>query len=56
MIVRPVTRAEFRELVVSGRFDQTLALGGMYMAEKIFGIDLLSDGIELIETRLAARR
>lgn len=50
--VRQVGRREMRELVVAGAFEQTVALGGMYMAEKIFGVDLLEDPLETIENRL----
>jgi ADP-ribose pyrophosphatase len=52
--VRLVERRELRDLVVSRRFEQTIALGGMYMTEKIFGVDLLEDPLAAIETRLVA--
>jgi ADP-ribose pyrophosphatase len=49
--VRQVGRREMRDLVVAGAFEQTVALGGLYMAEKIFGVDLLEDPLESIEQR-----
>jgi ADP-ribose pyrophosphatase len=50
--VRLLKRRELRELVTSGHFEQTIALGGMYMTEKIFGVDLLDDPLAVIESRL----
>jgi ADP-ribose pyrophosphatase len=52
--VRLLKRSDLRELVVSRRFEQTIALGGMYMTEKIFGVDLLGDPLSVIESRLLA--
>jgi ADP-ribose pyrophosphatase len=51
--VRLIARPEFWELVVSKRFEQTVALGGMYMAETIFDLDLIRDPIATIRSRLA---
>ena len=52
--VHLMERRELRDLVVSRRFEQTIALGGIYMTDKIFGVDLLEDPLDVIETRLAA--
>jgi hypothetical protein len=34
------------------RFEQVAALGGMYLAERIIGVDLLMTDIREIESRL----
>jgi ADP-ribose pyrophosphatase len=39
--------------VKSHRFDQTAALGGLYVAEKLFGIDLLTADLACIQSVLA---
>jgi ADP-ribose pyrophosphatase len=54
--VRFLQRHHFSELVKSRRFEQTAALGGLYLVEKIFGIDLLQVGVEDIAAGLAAGR
>ena len=49
---RLVKRGDFPDLVKSGQFEQTLALGGMYLAEKIFDVDLLTMSLEEIKAKL----
>jgi ADP-ribose pyrophosphatase len=54
--VRFLQRHHFSELVKSRRFEQTAALGGLYLVEKIFGIDLLQVDVGDIAAGLAAGR
>jgi ADP-ribose pyrophosphatase len=49
--VRLVARHEMRQLVAERAFEQTVALGGIYMTEKIFSVDLLEDPLATIERR-----
>jgi ADP-ribose pyrophosphatase len=51
--VRYVQRSEFLALVKSRCFDQTAALGGLYVAEKILGTDLLTADLSSIQSKLA---
>jgi ADP-ribose pyrophosphatase len=51
--VRFLPRSEFLDLVKSNRFDQTAALGGLYVAEKIFGIELLTADLASIRSIFA---
>lgn len=51
---RVVSRADFLGLLKTQRFEQVAALGGMYLAERIVGIDLLTDDLEKIESSLIA--
>jgi len=51
--VRSLPRSELLDLVKSHRFDQTAALGGLYVAEKLFGIDLLTADLACIQSVLA---
>ena len=44
------------ELVKSRRFEQTAALGGLYLVEKIFGIDPLEVDLQDLASALAAVR
>jgi len=50
--VRHLHRPQLLELVKTRQFEQTAALGGLYLVEKIFGVDLLLDDIEAIEAAL----
>lgn len=50
--VRFLHRHRFLELVKTRQFEQTAALGGLYLVEKIFGVDPLADDIEAIEAGL----
>jgi ADP-ribose pyrophosphatase len=50
--VRLVERKRLLAKIAAGKFEQTVALGGMYMAEKRFGVDLLRDGIRKIDARI----
>jgi ADP-ribose pyrophosphatase len=50
--VRQLPRPQLLELVKTRQFEQTAALGGLYLVEKIFGVDLLLDDIEAIEAAL----
>lgn len=54
--IRPTPRHELLSLVTSRRFDQTAALGGMYIAERIYGVDLLRDDVGVIESKLTVGR
>jgi ADP-ribose pyrophosphatase len=54
--VRVLERDRLRELVITHRFEQTVALGAMYVAEKQFGLDLLKDDIKTIAARLTSGR
>jgi ADP-ribose pyrophosphatase len=49
--VRPMGRREMRDLVAAGAFEQTVALGALYVVQKSFGVDLLEDPLESIERR-----
>ena len=49
---RVVSRVDFLELLKTQRFEQVAALGGMYLAERIAGIDLLTDNLATIESKL----
>ena len=49
---RVVSRADFLDLLKTQRFEQVAALGGMYLAERIAGVDLLTDDLGQIESRL----
>ena len=51
--VRHLPRSEFLALVKSRRFDQTAALGGLYVVEKILGFDLLTADLAGIQSKLA---
>jgi ADP-ribose pyrophosphatase len=51
--VRFLARSVLLDLVKSHRFDQTAALGGLYVAEKLFGIDLLTADLACIQSVLA---
>jgi len=51
--VRFLPRSELLDLVKSHRFDQTAALSGVYIAEKLFGIDLLTADLACIQSVLA---
>lgn len=51
--VRFLPRSELLDLVKSHRFDQTAALGGLYVAEKLFGIDLLTADLTCIQSAMA---
>ncbi len=44
-----LSRGEFRDFVVSGTFDQTVALGALYVVEKRYGIDLLGADITTLK-------
>ena len=48
--------ANFLNLVKSRRFEQTAALGGLYLVEKIFGIDPLEVDLQDLASALAAVR
>lgn len=54
--VHIIERDRLLELVTTHRFEQTVALGAMYVAEKQFGLDLLKDDIKTIEARLTSGR
>jgi ADP-ribose pyrophosphatase len=54
--VRLIPRRDFLDMVTAGRFEQTAALGGVYLAEKIFGIDLLTTDLDHIAAKLEAGR
>jgi len=54
--VRFLQRHHFSELVKSRRFEQTAALGGLYLVEKIFGIDPLEVDLQDLALALAAVR
>jgi ADP-ribose pyrophosphatase len=54
--VRLVKRDDFLDMVKSGQFEQTLALGGMYLAEKIFDVDLLTMSLEEIKAKVEVGR
>lgn len=51
-IVHLVERPSFGAMMIAGQFEQTIALGGIYVAEKKFGFDLLHDDLATIERRL----
>jgi len=51
---RILPRIRFRELVRARRFEQMVALGGVYLAEAIAGISLLDDDLVVIESKLSA--
>ena len=51
--VQCLDREKFLEMVISHQFEQTVALGAMYVAERQYGIDLCKDPIDVIEARLA---
>lgn len=51
--VRFLQRSKLLDLIKAHRFDQTAALGGLYVAEKLFGIDLLTADLACIESVLA---
>jgi ADP-ribose pyrophosphatase len=53
-IARIVPRFQFLEMLKSRRFDQVAALGGLYLAERIVGVDLLKADLRQIETELRA--
>jgi ADP-ribose pyrophosphatase len=53
--VRLFERAGFLELVRSRRFEQGAALGGLYLAEKIFGVDLLMADLDHLAERLTGQ-
>ena len=53
--VRLFERADFLDLVRSRRFEQGAALGGLYLAEKILGVDLLRSNLDQIAERLAGQ-
>jgi ADP-ribose pyrophosphatase len=50
---RVLPRRHFLELMKTRRFEQVAALGGMYLAERIIGVDLLMTDIREIESRLS---
>lgn len=52
--VRVLPRSDFLDLVKYRRFEQTAALGGLYLTEKIFGFDLLTADLATIESMFAA--
>jgi ADP-ribose pyrophosphatase len=52
--VRVLERDQLVKLVKKRHFEQTVALGGIYMTDKIYGIDLLKDKIDVIEAKLMA--
>ena len=51
--VRHLPRSEFLALVKSRGFDQTAALGGLYVTEKLLGFDLLTADLASIQSKLA---
>ena len=51
--VRSLPRSELLDLVKSHHFDQTAALSGLYIAERLFGIDLLTADLACIQSALA---
>jgi ADP-ribose pyrophosphatase len=55
-IVRLIERADFLDMVTSGRFEQTVALAGIYLADKIHGLDLLTAPLERIVSKLGTGR
>jgi ADP-ribose pyrophosphatase len=54
--VRLIERSEFLDMVTSGRFEQTVALAGVYLAEKVYGVDLLTMSLDRIASRLETGR
>lgn len=52
--VRLIPRPEFLAMVRSGQFEQTAALGGVYLADTIFSIDLFRMNLADIAARLEA--
>lgn len=52
--VRHLPRSKFLALVKSRGFDQTAALGGLYVTEKLLGFDLLTADLASIHSKLAA--
>jgi ADP-ribose pyrophosphatase len=51
---RVMARHEFSALLESRAFAQIAALGGLYLAERIVGIDLLNSDVREIEAKLNA--
>jgi len=51
---RIMPRLQFLEMLKSRRFEQVAALGGMYLAERIVGLDLLTADLQQIEAKLSA--
>ncbi len=54
--VHLVPRTEFLDMIRSGRFEQVAALGGVYLAEKLFDIDLLTTDLAHIAAKLETGR
>lgn len=52
-VLRLLPRQEVLDLVRSRRFEQTAALGGVYLTEKIFGLDLFQADPDAIAAKLA---
>jgi 8-oxo-dGTP pyrophosphatase MutT (NUDIX family) len=52
--VEVLERAEFRKLIREDVFEQTVALGGLWLAEEKFGFRLFEDSIEKITAKLRA--
>lgn len=53
-VTRVIPRPEFVELLKTRRFEQVAALGGLYLAERILGVDLLTADLGQIEAKLKA--
>jgi ADP-ribose pyrophosphatase len=47
-----MSRSNFADLMKARAFEQIAALGGMYLAERIVGIDLLNTDVREIEAKL----
>ena len=51
-----LTRPAFRELIGGGGFEQTVALGGLFLAEQKFSFRFFDDSLDTISERLCAPR
>jgi 8-oxo-dGTP pyrophosphatase MutT (NUDIX family) len=49
--VHILERDRLLDLIISHRFEQTVALGAIYIVQKAYDIDLLSANVDVIEAR-----
>jgi ADP-ribose pyrophosphatase len=53
-VTRVTPRSQFLDLLRTRRFEQVAALGGMYLAERIADVDLLTADLGEIQSKLSA--
>jgi ADP-ribose diphosphatase len=52
--IRVTERSELLDMIATQKFEQTVALGGVYVVDKAYGVDLLTASPQEIEEKLRA--